>query len=85
MKAEQLLYAHMPAKRNAVLQDAQIRVIRPNWCIQEHTSGIINSSNSRGQFSYSTKIELPSIQSSYIVRDTQECDDALNWGASIQV
>lgn len=64
----------MPAKRNAVLQDAQIRVIRPNWCIQEHTSGIIDSSNSRGQFSYSTKIELPSIQSSYIVRYTQECD-----------
>ena len=64
----------MPAKRNAVLQDAQIRVIRPNWWIQEHTSGIIDSSNSRGQFSYSTKIELPSIQSSYIVRDTQECD-----------
>ena len=64
----------MPAKRNAVLQDARIRVIRPNWCIQEHTSGIIDSSNSREQFSYSTKIELPSIQSSYIVRYTQECD-----------
>ena len=74
MKAEQLLYVHTPAKRNAVLQDAQIRVIRPNWCIQEHTLGIIDSSNSRGQFCYSTKIALPSIQSSYIVRDTQECD-----------
>jgi hypothetical protein len=46
----------MPAKRIAVLQEAQIQVIRLNWCVQEHTSGIIDSSNNRGQFSIELKL-----------------------------
>jgi hypothetical protein len=86
MKAEQLTLCSHTSKRNIVLQDAQIRVIRPNWCIQEHTSGIIDSSNSRGQFSYSTKIELYQAfnhRTSYVIH--KSVMPALNWGVSIFV